>query len=187
VPTTLILSRTFIAYEAAGERRRERGGSEGGNGQKEKEREERERETIFPPLARAPWTSFRSVANSTDIRSNYSAGETAPILPPPHPRRLASRLLPLLSSSRFFLPFRPLLFRRLMIIVNPPSQTEPSVPGNIPLAILYDNHFRRESSAIRRIDVGRGREGWSEEDCRWMSLTNYSRARQMVACTRREY
>lgn len=63
---------------------------------------------IFSPPTCAPWTSFRSVANST--RSiKLLAGETA------------STPLPLsLSPIVSFYPSA-LLFRRLMIIVNRPS------------------------------------------------------------------
>lgn len=162
MPATLILSCAFIAYRVGAERKRTRERErEGTKGNEKEDGREAVGEASSSLLLRALFRRVFALSLIRPVRSNYSPAKQSqplpfrfrsPSLPPPF-----TSPFPPSSRPRFFLPFRPALFRRLMIIVNPLlSSSNLSASGNISFAILYDNHFRRESSSIRRIDVGRG-------------------------------
>lgn len=170
MPATLILSCAFIAYRVGAERKRTRERErEGTKGNEKEDGREAVGEASSSLLLRALFRRVFALSLIRPVRSNYSPAKQSQPLPfrfrsPSLPLPRLSSLPPPFTSPfppssrpRFFLPFRPALFRRLMIIVNPLlSSSNLSASGNISFAILYDNHFRRESSSIRRIDVGRG-------------------------------
>lgn len=114
------------------------------------------------------------------VRSNYS-GRRNSLNPPPPPPPFRS-----FARPRFFSPFRPRSSCRLMIIVNPPllslfrthsASRKISRSRFYMIIISVLNSARPEGLMSGR----RGGVGIETATRRWMSLTNYSCARQMVA------